>query len=299
MTKVIIAGGTGMVGTALCMQLLSQNIDVYIFTTQKLAAHKIPDVKYIFWNPSENYIDSNFTISDCIIINLAGANIAAKRWTTERKKEILQSRILSLKTLYNAVENKQIISTHLISTSAIGYYATSKNIHTENDLPDNQFLSQVCVQWEKEALVFNQLNVPVSILRLGIVFSSKGGAFKEFTDPLKYKVAAIPGDGKQKISWIHIKDLCQIFIYIFQHKKYGIFNATTPQIIDTNMLFDTILKYKKIYAITIHIPTWLLKIVLGEMSIEILKSTSVSSQKIIEEGYHFTYKNIEEAVKNI
>ena len=293
--KFLIAGGSGFIGKQLCQLLKKDQHEVYILSTQKILCESKKN--YIYWNPKEKMIDSTFSITDCTIINLAGAGVADKRWTADRKKEIIDSRVDSLQTLFNAIEKKQIESTHLVSASAIGFYGEANKIFTEEDKSDVSFLSSTCEQWEQEALKFKELNCIVSIARVGIVLGKEGGALKEFLKPIQLGIAGIPSSGKQIYSWIHITDVARVFYFLAKEKKEGIFNAVAPNPCAINEIFTAIKKYKRTF-LTAHAPEFVLKIMLGEMSIEVLKSCKVSSLKIEQAGFSFLYHNIEDCMKS-
>lgn len=293
--KFLIAGGSGFIGKHLSTILSKDKHEVYILSTQKALCETKKN--FIYWNPKEKIIDANFTIKDCTIINLAGAGVADKRWTTERKKEIIDSRVDSLRTIYQAIKKKQIESTHLVSASAIGFYGEANKIFTEEDKSDESFLSSTCQLWENEALKFEQLNCTVSIARVGIVLGKEGGALKEFLKPMQFGIAGIPSSGKQTYSWIHVEDVARIFYFLATEKKAGIFNAVAPNPCTINDIFTELKKYKRTF-LTAHAPEFVLKIMLGEMSIEVLKSCNVSSHKIEQAGFTFLHNHIEDCVKN-
>lgn len=296
MSKVIIAGGTGMIGTLLCKMLLGENHEVVILTTQKNAINVPPGITCVFWNPEASFIDPAFKADSCILINLAGASVADERWSDKRKKVIVHSRVQSLQTLYKAVESGQIKATRLISASAIGYYAESKKLLSENAPPDNSFLSLTCQQWEQEALLFRNLNVSTSIARIGIVLSPEGGALKTFLNHWRFGIAAIPGNGKQMMSWIHIEDMCNMLIYLMNEVSQDIYNAVADYPVSANTLFKALFNNRKGIYLKIHVPSLLLKIGLGEMGAEIIKNGFISNKKIREAGFDFKYKTIEPAI---
>lgn len=297
MAKVIITGGTGLIGSMLTKLLLARKDEVIILSTQKVPKSRNAQVQYVYWNPEQLYLDSDFTAYNCSIINLAGASVAGKRWSIARKKEIVESRTMSLRTLHQAIVSKQIQARQLVSASAIGYFASQDKLLNENDEADDSFLSQTCFLWEQEALKFRALQIPTAIVRVGIVLSKEGGALKEFLNPLRWGVAAIPGSGSQMMSWVHIEDICRLILHVMDTESNDIYNAVADIPVSTNALFDALLKIKS--GIKVHIPEYLLKIVLGEMSTEILKSSEVNNAKIRSTGFTFHYPNIESALENL
>ena len=297
MSKLLITGGTGLIGSELCKILVENKVEVVILTTQRKVSAKNPKVQYVYWNPRERFIDLDFTIKGVSILNLAGAGVAERRWTPIRKQEIIDSRIQSLQTLYRAIASGQIQATNLLSASAIGFYAKKDQPLNEEDPPDNSFLSTTCTLWEKEAARFRTMGIPTAIARVGIVLSKEGGALKEFLKPLQFGIAGIPGNGKQIMSWIHIEDICRMLLHILQTHSNETFNAVADIPASTNELFDAILQTKK--GMKIHIPKVALELALGEMSIEILKSAWVSNQKIRQDGFQCQYPTIELAIQNL
>jgi hypothetical protein len=239
-------------------------------------------------------IDPAFTAGNCHIINLAGGSVAGKRWTAERKKAIIESRIFSLQTLFEAVKKKQIGAQYLLSTSAIGYYGSEEKTLTENDPAGSGFLAETCIQWEAAALQFETLGIPVGIARLGIVLSQEGGALTELIAPLKVGIAGIPGDGRQIMSWIHHEDVCRMLLFLSDHRQDGIYNAVADKPVSANALFDSIVEIKK--GLKIHLPEWMLRLAMGEMYQEIIKSATVSNAKIIKAGFECKYKTIRTAL---
>jgi uncharacterized protein (TIGR01777 family) len=297
MGKYIIAGGTGFIGTHLTALLRKEGHEVYVLTTQKSRlSFTEKGHQFVYWQPKERYIDEAFSLSECKLINLAGAGVAEQRWTAARKKEILDSRIDCLDTLYLAVEKKQLQVQHLVSSSAIGYYGEGYKLFAEDDLGDDSFLSSVCRKWEEAAWQFARHHIPVAVIRTGIVLGKEGGALKEFLKPLRFGVAGIPSDGHQIYSWIHVEDISRIFYYLSSKNKEGIFNGVAPHPASVNTIFAALIRHIHPFFMKVHAPDISLKLLLGEMSIEVLKSTNVSSEKILQDGFRFLYEEIDPCI---
>ena len=300
MGKYIMAGGTGFIGKHLSALLIREGHEVVVLTTKKdVIKSSEKQLRYVYWDPRKNYIDDTFIESGCKIINLAGANVAEQRWTSARKKEILESRLNSLDTLYLAVEKQQFQATHLVSASAIGYYGEGYNLFSEEDHGDDSFLSSTCRKWEEAAWKFAQLNLPVAVVRTGIVLGMEGGALKEFLKPLQFGVAGIPSNGDQIYSWIHIDDVSRIFYYLSSNNKEGIFNAVAPHPVTVNRIFDALISHTKPFFMKMHAPDFSLQLMLGEMAIEVLKSSNVSSEKIQQDGFKFLFDEIDPCIDNL
>ena len=298
MGKYIIAGGSGFVGTALSQLLIKEGHLVYILSTKvRQSTHR--NLQYILWNTSLKTIDKAFAIKDAKLINLAGAGVAEKRWTVSRKAEILNSRIESLQSLYLGIESGQLGITHMISASAIGFYSGGNQPYMESSQGDESFLSATCQKWEEYASKIETLGVKVGIARIGIVLGTQAGALKELNKTLKFGVAGIPSDGKQIYSWIHLQDVCRLLYFMAENEKSGIFNAVAPEPVSLNRMFEAMIASQRKMALRLHIPTFVIKLLLGEMAIEILKSSEVSASKIVQSGFIFNFNTIETCMEDL
>ena len=304
MRTILITGGTGLVGKALVKQLVQKNYKVIILT-RSIKDYKVEDsVSYALWNVKENSIDVDAVKKADAIIHLAGAGVVDKKWTASYKKEIKESRTKSsellLKTLKNNVHKVQVI----VSASAIGWYGADKipgHYFTENEKADDAFLGEVCKEWEASIEPATELGIRVTKIRTGIVLSKDGGAYPEFKSSLKFGVASILGTGLQMVSWIHIDDLCRQYILALENEQvHGSYNAVAPSPVSNRTLTLTIAdKVKGKFYLPIHVPQFVLKIMMGTRSIEILKSATVSADKIKKEGFIFLYPAVEAAVEAI
>jgi uncharacterized protein (TIGR01777 family) len=235
------------------------------------------------------------------IVHLAGAGIADKRWTAARKKEIIDSRIKSTELLYQRLQNNTHHIQTVVSASAIGYYGFTEDdkIFTEEDIPGNDFLAQVTRRWELEVDKLSLLGLRVVKLRIGIVLSQRGGALKEMIKPIKWGLGSSLGTGKQFLSWIHLDDLCEIFVNAIENENMrGAYNATTDWCTNEEMT--------KAVANILHRPLWLpavpafiLKIILGEMADIVLKGSKVSSEKIKQAGCRYKFASLKDALNNL
>ncbi|HVG12577.1 MAG TPA: TIGR01777 family oxidoreductase [Flavisolibacter sp.] len=303
MATVLITGGTGMVGTALTKELLQRGYSVIILTRKKKApAH---GVTYAQWNIKEGTIDRSAIEQTDHIVHLAGANVADGRWTAKRKQEIVDSRVLSGNLLVKALGEIPNKVQTVVSASAIGWYGADPRIpnHTpfvEGDSADNSFLGTTCQQWERAIRPMASLDKRLIIYRIGIVLSNDGGAFAEFKKPLRFGIASILGSGKQVVSWIHIDDLVELLLYAIENRRMvGTYNAVAPRPVSNEKLIRTIAEDKGGFYVPTPVPNFALKTMLGEMSIEVLKSATVSSEKLETLGYKFKFPQIEKAVENL
>jgi len=302
MQTVLITGGTGLVGKALTSLLIKKGYKVIILT-RKINSNNLEDsnISYALWDIKKQLIDNEAIAKADYIIHLAGAGVMDKKWTEEYKKEIISSRIDSATLITNSLKNNTNKVKAVISASAIGWYKASDTVHTEDEPADDSFLGQTCKLWEDSVATILQLNKRLVTLRIGIVLSKDGGALKEFITPLQFGVAAILGTGQQMISWITIDDLCRLFLFAIENEKIiGVYNAVAPNPVTNKMLTLTLAKKMKgNFYLPIHVPTFILKTMLGGRSIEILKSTNASCQKIISAGFNFLHPNIENALEDI
>jgi uncharacterized protein (TIGR01777 family) len=304
MATVLITGGTGLIGKHLTKMLVSKGYDVIILTRQPLTVNRcLPSVSYAKWDLANQIVGADAITKADYIIHLAGASVAEKRWTVQRKQEIINSRTQSSALIVKALKEIPNAIKAVISTSAIGWYGADdtnslQNGFKEDAKADNEFLGKTCRLWEESIEPVKKLNKRLIKLRIGIVLSKDGGALKEFIKPLQMGVAAILGNGKQMISWIHIEDVCRLFIHAMENENMqGVFNAVAPNPVNNKILTLTLAKQRNKFFIPFYVPAFVLKIMLGEMSIEVLKSANVSAAKTQSTGFNFNYTTIAEALR--
>ena len=306
MSTILITGGTGLLGSALTKLLLSEGHKVIILTRNPKPSNQ-PDIEYAKWDGKSETIDKNAVSSADYIIHLAGAGVADKRWSEDRKKEIVESRTQSSALIIKALQEIPNHVEAVVSASAIGYYGDDekrgpkKKSFTEEMRPDKEFLGETCRLWEESIEPVQKEGKRLVKLRIGIVLSNDGGALPEFKKPIKFGIAGVLASGKQVVSWIHINDVCRMFLFAIQNKNLqGVYNAVAPTPVRNKEL--TILlaeKMKGRFFVDLHVPAFALKIMLGEMSVEVLKSATVSCEKIRTEGFNFLYPTIEAALENL
>ena len=295
MEKVLITGGSGLIGRRLSFLLKSRGYEVRILSRSNNPKN---NYKTFVWNVSEQYINDSAFEGLTHIIHLAGAGIADKRWSEKRKKEIIASRVASTNLLYNSVKRLKTPLNSFISASATGYYGavTSETIFEEKDKPAKDFLGKVCSLWEDSIFQFNEIKIRTVALRTGIVLSKDGGALKKMKTP----VITSLGNGKQYMPWIHIDDLCELYIKAIEDQEFkGAFNAVSSEHI-SNLSFSK--KISKIFNypfLALGAPSLILQIVFGEMSTIILNGSRISANKIKQAGFKFKFENLEKALKNL
>jgi uncharacterized protein (TIGR01777 family) len=304
MATVLITGGTGFIGTELTKALLAKNYEVIILTRNEKNTGRLPSgAQYALWNINEQTIDKLAIGKADYIIHLAGANVGEKRWTVKRKNEILESRTQSSALLVKALKEIPNKVTAVISASGMGWYGPdpvipNPNPFIETDPSFDDFLGTTCKEWEASLEPVTALGKRLVKLRTGIVLG-EGGALEEFKKPLRFGIATILGSGKQVVSWIDIEDLVRMYIYALEHEEMsGAYNAVAPHPVNNKAL---VLRLAKItrgnFFIPVFIPSFILKIALGEMSIEVLKSATVSCKKIMQAGFDFLHPGLISSIR--
>lgn len=295
MKKIIITGGTGLVGKRLTTFLQEKGYEVNILCRNPKQPNEYK------WNIEANFIDEKVFENAIAIIHLAGAGVADKRWTDERKQEIIDSRVKSTQLLFQYLaEGKHQIQS-FISASAVGFYGDRKNeLLTEASSNGTGFLAEVCQLWENEVEKIASINIAVSKIRIGIVLSKDGGALPKLDFPIRFGIGAYIGNGKQFVPWIHIDDLCQIFIHLFEHKNQNsTYNACAPDVKTNKEMSKTIAHVLHRPFIPFPAPEFVLKTVMGEMATMLLMSNNCTSKKIQQTGFVFQFPTLEKALENI
>jgi uncharacterized protein (TIGR01777 family) len=288
----LIAGGTGFVGRKLTFVLKEHGFRVY-----KLSRKKTIRSGYIHWDPELQTIDSKNLPKINVIVNLLGSNIAEKRWTNSRKKELISSRVNTtnyLRILASQMPNLE----YYISASGINCYGPeSEKVHVESDSFGDDFLSKLVKEWEEASDKFSDI-CPVAKIRSGVVLAKHGGMLKKVIFPFKLGLGSALGSGKQHMPWIHLDDLCRLFSMAIQYKWEGSYNAFTA--CSTNLEFSRALAsaIRRPFFMP-NIPEKLLYFLLGERAIMLVGGTKVSNQKILQAGFNFQHKTIDSTLKHI
>jgi uncharacterized protein (TIGR01777 family) len=307
MSNILISGGTGLIGSQLCNYLTQKAYDVTILTRKKSATSENPKISFSYWDVDRKIIDTEAVKKADHIIHLAGAGVMDKKWTARYKKIILESRTKSAELIISCLKGNEHKVKTFVSASAIGWYgadskaSSGKEGFIETDPATNDFLGETCRLWEASVEPAAALGVRVIKLRTGIVLSNHGGAFKKYKRPVRFGIAAILGNGKQIVSWIHIHDLCRLYCEAIENNSLeGSYNATAPEPVSQKTLILYLAKkLKNRFFTAIHVPQFFLKIIFGKRSIEILKSATVNDQKIKKEGFTFLFPSIESAIDEL
>jgi len=297
--NILIAGGSGLLGSYLTSYLVGRGHLVRHLTRKKYT-HILADVYE--WNVREKRIEPGALENLDVVINLAGAGVADKKWTLKRRETILNSRMEATGCLIANLDQLKIKPRVIIQASAIGYYGNLPfdKVSGEIDEAGGSFLAEVCRAWESEARKFEGLGNRVVILRMGVVLSDRGGALPKIMSPIKFFAGAALGSGDQVINWIHILDLCAIVSYIINDPKIqGTFNVVTSESV-TNKELTEIIGQKLNRPIWLpNVPAFVLKMMLGQMAEIVLEGNRVSNQKILDTGFVFKYKTIREALDEL
>lgn len=297
MNKILIAGGTGFVGKQLISFLSKIGYELSVLSRKEIEGNE--KVTYFQWDIDKAYIDIKAFEGVDTIINLTGANIGEKRWTKKRKKELIDSRVQSIELLFKYVsENKFPIKT-IISSSAVGYYGavTTDTIFDETAEKGSDFLAEVCTQWEDAANQFSTIGARVVILRKGVIVGKGGGIYQKLAPLANRGVNPAVGSGKQFMPLIDMCDLMRLYQFILKHQEVnGIFNTVSSQHITMNELAKAFLTHFGKKSILPNVPSFVIKLLFGEMATMLLNGSRVSNEKIKQQGFHFLYETLEKSL---
>jgi len=299
MKNILISGGDGLIGIHLAKRLQEKGYQVSLLSRSSSSEGSFP---VYLWDPAKGMLDESALDGTDCIIHLAGQNIGAKRWTRERKQDILDSRVKSAELLYQSIAQRERKPRAFISASAIGYYGaiTTKTIFEESAPAHSDFLGRTCEIWEEAADKFETLGIRIVKIRIGIVFSKQGGALTKLSLPIRLGVGAPLGSGLQYMPWIHIDDLCGIFIHALEEPGIaGPFNAVAPEHITNRELTKKIARALVRPLWLPNIPAGIIRLFYGEMSDMLLQGSRVSSEKIRATGYTFQYPEATSALRQL
>lgn len=298
MKKILVAGGTGFVGKHLISFLAENGYSINVLTRK--ANFKISEnVQFFQWDIEQQYIDKKAFENVDAIINLTGANIGEKRWTKERKSEIINSRIKSIDLLYRYLSEDNFKITTFISSSAVGFYGavTTNEIFKETSKSGNDFLASVCQIWETTAMKFNDLGIRTVILRKGVITGKDGGICQKLYPLAKLGINVSLGSGKQYLPWIDVRDLTRLYDFILSNSKInGIYNTVSSEHITMNDFSRTLLKSFDKKSIFPNAPAFIIRLLFGEMSAMLLEGSRVNNEKLKNTGFSFEFDSIEKSL---
>ncbi|ASW73325.1 hypothetical protein IQ37_03690 [Chryseobacterium piperi] len=294
---VLITGANGMVTRELS-ENINQEYEVRLLTRKKKQSNEYE------WDINRGTIDESAFDNVSHIIHLAGANISEKRWTAERKKEIISSRTDSAKLILETLKKKNIRLKSFISASAIGIYGakTSQKIYSEQDEKADDFLGKVVVLWEQAADKFLEEGAAERVvkIRTSIVLSEKEGALKKMAVPIQFWIGSPLGSGQQYMPWIHLKDISAIYEFALKNPHIkGAYNSASPEHTTNENFTKKIAEVLKKPLLMPNIPAFILKIIFGELSIALLEGSRVNSQKLHDAGFQFQFPYLKKALENL
>lgn len=294
---VLITGASGTIARALSKRIENE-YSVRFLTRKKEAENEFE------WDLENHIVDEKAFENVDHIIHLAGANISEKRWTEERKKQLISSRTDSAKLILDTLKKKNIKLKSFISASGINFYGTetTEKIFTENDDPGKDFLSEVVIVWEKAADEFKEQNLAERVVkvRTAVVLSKEEGALAKMMTPIKFGIGSPLGTGKQYMPWIHIHDIFSIYEFALKNPEVeGAFNASAPEHTTNENLTKLIAKVLKKPLFMPNVPSLILKLIFGELANALLQGSRASSEKIQKAGFEFKFPNLENALKDL
>ena len=299
--KVLITGGSGTLGKEIANLVFKKKYEVNILTRNKNLKSHNPRLKYFYWNPKKEVIDLDCFKDVDSVINLAGFPVF-KLWTKANKTKLFDSRVSSRNFIWDIILKKEIKIKSFVNASAIAAYRDSSDfISSENDLINNpnSFINQVVAKWEDEVKRFESKlpDISFSIMRIGLVLSNSGGLYKICRILSKLFLLSPLGSGNQWQSWIHEQDAAKIILLGCENSWRGTYNLVAPKPVKQNELINKIAIFNKSRVIFPNIPSFMVRLVFGEMSEVILSSQKVKSVKLRESD--FSFKNIDDALKDL
>lgn len=299
---ILITGGTGLIGSALIELIKQECLPYRIILLSRRLGHTQQDVEQYQWDIEKQWLDPRAIETADYIIHLAGAGIADRRWTPAYKQIILKSRIDSTRLLFESLEKYPNRVKRIVAASAVGYYGfdTGSAWMYEESPPGSDFLAQVVVAWEKEIERLRAL-ASVVALRIGIVLSRRGGALPQLVRPVRWGVGAPLGSGKQYLSWIHIEDLCRMFLFALEAEQLadGVYNAVEGSPVTNATMTQTIADVLGRPLWLPPVPAAILHLLLGEMAQLVLGGNRVSNEKILGTGFQYRFTDLRYALQHL
>lgn len=300
MEKILITGASGLLGTRLTEIILTKGYGV-VHLGRGHKNNGTAGVQHFTWDIDKGYIDPKALEGVTAIVHLAGAGVADKRWTNDRKREIVESRVKSAELIYNTLKKGKHTVKTFVSASAVGYYGDcGSEVVKEGHLSGDGFLADVCRQWEEGAINIGKLGLREVRCRIGIVLAKNGGALPELVKTIPLGVAPYFAKSNLYYPWVHIDDVCGIMLHAIETDTVnGACNTTAPKPLLIKELMHNILTARKSNALLVPAPPLAIKLALGEMSEMVLSSQRCSDDKILETGYRFKYPTALKALKDI
>lgn len=298
--RIMISGGTGLIGQQLVAELLKKGHEVWVLSSTRPEYHNLPGANLIRWDGSSLGQWSEYVDQMDVIINLAGANIGSKRWTIERKRLIVESRVKAGKILTEAIKNSNNHNKVFIQASAIGFYDKNRpEILNEHSPVCKDFMGETCTDWEASSLEVESLGIRRIIIRTGIVLSKQDGVLNRMMLPFKFLIGGPIGNGNQILSWIHIDDEVSAIQFLLENESArGVFNLTSPYPASNSSIGKKMAKIMN-RPYWIPAPAIILRFFLGEMSSLVLDGQNIFPKRLLEAGYSFRYERIDDALEDL
>ncbi len=290
--KVLITGGTGLIGTHLQEALKKDGVEFHILTRSPKLEHEF------FWDHTTKKLDEASLVGVTHVVNLAGQSIGAKRWNKHIKKELTDSRVQGTQFLIEQLLTHNVQLESYVGASAIGFYGHETGSFDETGPAGNDLLADMCVQWEQAHEPAKKLATHFSILRIGMVFSPNGGIYEQMATPVRNRIGAALGSGKQFVCWIHHQDVTNI-IKMSLGESLGTVNLTAPNPVNNYVLTKALGKHLNRAVWMPNVPAFVLKIMLGEFGSYVTKGPKVLPMSLIKKGYKFKFLDIETALANL
>jgi len=299
MSKVLITGGTGLVGRQLSKRLQEKGYEVAILSRTESQNSELPTYT---WDLERKFIEDGALDGVDYIVHLAGENIGSRRWTAKRKQQLLDSRIKSAELIFETLNKQNSKINAFITASAIGYYgAISKDdVFDESSTPHHDFLGQTCYKWEQAADKYSNLGIRSVKIRTGLILSRHGGILHRISIPVRLGIGSPLGNGNQYMPWIHMDDLCNIYLYAIENKRMlGAYNAVAPDHISNKEFIKRIARRYKRPLWFPNVPASFIRLIFGEMSVMLLSGSRISSDKILSAGYKFKHPGFDGALEHL
>ncbi len=297
----VITGGSGLIGRQVARVLIEQGHEVRSLS-RSTKQHPVAGVKTYQWNPKTGQMDAAALAGADAVIHLAGEPIADQRWTLERRKAIMESRVETAALMAKKLEDLPNNVKTIISASGIGYYGYSARTSFTEDSPpaEGNFPADVCIRWEQAAQLMSAGKRRLVVLRIGLVLSKDGGAYPALTLPVKLGAGTWLGSGEQVMSWIHIKDLAMLIAYAMQNPAMeGVYNAVAEEPVSQKFFLKQVARYMHRPLWPLGVPAFLLEIMLGSRAELVLGGSTVISNRLKDTGFRFRYPYLYESLAEL
>lgn len=298
--NILIAGGTGFVGKALTSYFTRNGHHTYILTRNTQKRENDPYIHHVQWLTDDAPPHEQLPSID-VVVNLAGESINSGRWNETRKRTIVESRLQATYAIYDLITKMNKKPSILIQASAIGIYGTSLNeTFTERcETIGTDFLAQTVKRWEEAGRRIESLGVRTVFMRFGIILGKNGGALPRIVLPYKWFIGGTIGSGQQWLSWVHMDDVIGTIDFVIRHETIsGPVNVTAPSPVTMEQFGKTIANILR-RPHWLPVPSFALKMLLGEMSMLVLEGQRVIPKKLLQAGYDFSFPTVDQALANI